>query len=166
VAAVHMEPFSTHPAATPGGPGATLWGHSRQQPLQGRSQGVLGACGGSLSPQDSTHMVGAGGSCTHGTFLHPPCCHTRRPWGDPVGAQQAAAPPGEVSRSAGSLWGQSEPTGFNAYGGGRWQLYTWNLSPPTLLPHQAALGRPCGGTAGSSPSRGGLKECWEPVGAV
>jgi hypothetical protein len=68
---------------------------------------VLGACGGSLSPQDSTHMVGAG-----------------------------------------------------------WQLYTWNLSPPTLLPHQAALGRPCGGTAGSSPSRGGLKECWEPVGAV
>ena len=70
LAAVHMEPFSTHPAATPGGPGATLWGHSRQQPLQGRSQGVLGACGGSLSPQDSTHMVGAGGSCTHGTFLH------------------------------------------------------------------------------------------------
>jgi hypothetical protein len=113
-------------------------------------------------------MVGAGGSCTHGTFLHPPCCHTRRPWGDPVGAQQAAAPLGEVSRSAGSLWGQSEPTGFNAYGGGRWQhmVYTWNLSPPTLLPHQAALGRPCGGTAGSSPSRGGLKECWEPVGAV
>jgi hypothetical protein len=53
-------------------PWATLWGHSRQQPLQGRSQGVLGACGGSLSPQDSTHMVGAGGSCTHGTFLTYP----------------------------------------------------------------------------------------------
>ena len=64
-------------------------------------------------------MVGAGGSCTHGTFLHPPCCHTLLPWGDPVGAQQAAAPLGEVSRSAGSLWGQSEPTGFNAYGGGQ-----------------------------------------------
>jgi hypothetical protein len=96
-------------------------------------------------------MVGAGGSCTHGTFLHPPCCHTRRPWGDPVGAQQAAAPLGDVSRSAGSLWGQSEPTGFNAYDGGRWQLYTWNLSPPTLLPHQAAWGDPVGAQQAAAP---------------
>ena len=37
-------------------------------------------------------------------------------------------------------------------------LYTWNLSPPTLLPRQAAWGYPVGGKAGSSPSRGGLKE--------
>jgi hypothetical protein len=104
---------------------------------------VLGACGGSLSPQDSTHMVGAaraGGSCTHGTFLHSPCCHTRRPWGDPVGAP--AAPLGEVSRSAGSrgLWGQSEPLGLNANSGGRaarWQLYTLNRQRPTA-------GRRCG----------------------
>jgi hypothetical protein len=82
---------------------------------------VLGACGGSLSPQ-RLQVIWWGQATqlySHGTFLHPPCCHTRRPWGDPVGAQQAAAPLGEVSRSAGSLWGQSEPTGFNAYGGGR-----------------------------------------------
>jgi hypothetical protein len=82
---------------------------------------------------------------------------------------------------------QSEPTGFNA-----WQLYTWNLSPPTLLPHHPGalwghsrqqplqVSRRLGACAGahdsthmvgaqytgSSPSRGGLKECWEPVGAV
>jgi hypothetical protein len=111
-------------------------------------------------------MVGAGVQLYTWNLSPPTLLPHQAAWGDPVGAQQAAAPLGEVSRSAGSLWGQSEPTGFNTYGGGRVQLYTWNLSPPTLLPHQAALGRPCGGTAGSSPSRGGLKECWEPVGAV
>jgi hypothetical protein len=86
-----MEPFPTHLTGTvPGGLGLPCEGTAGSSPS---SRGL-----------------------THGTFLQPPCCHTRRPWGDPVGAQQAAAPPGEVSRSAGSL--------------------------------------------------GGLKECWEPVGAV
>ena len=87
VAPVHMEPFSTHPAAT----------------------------------------------VPHQAALGRPC----------GGAQQAAAPLGEVSRSAGSRgkWGQSEPLGFNAYSGARWQLYTWNLSPPTLLRADGALAR-------------------------
>ena len=77
---------------------------------------------------------------------------------------QVAAPLGEVSRSAGSRLGWSEPLD-STYSGARWQLYTWNLSPP-IPTVPGGLGRPCEGTAGSSPSRGGLEECWEPVGAV